>query len=291
MRRRDFIKTTALSATAGMLLPSCVGKELSKTNTIGLQLYTLRDVFPQDMQGTLKRVAEIGYKELEAYGYSNGNMLTTPYAEVAKMVKDLGMRITSGHYFTGIQMPDMIGTLNNGWEKACEDAKAAGQEYMAIAFLLPNERGGLDEYKALCEKMNSAGEVCKQYGLKLAYHNHEFEFENFDGQIAYDLMLNELEPNLVTMEIDLYWVVRAGHDPIKYFEKYPGRFELWHVKDMDKDNPEQTAVAGEGSIDFEAIFREAELAGLKKFYVEQEHYKEDPLICVEKSFNYVKGIL
>jgi sugar phosphate isomerase/epimerase len=291
MRRRAFIKTTALSATAGLLLPSCVGKELTKTHTIGLQLYTLRDVFPKDMQDTLNRVAEIGYKELEVYGYGNGGILGTPVADIAKMVNDLGMQITSGHYLTGIQMPELVGTLNNGWEQACEDAKALGQEYMVIAFLFPDERGGLDEYKTLCERLNEAGEVCKQYGLKLGYHNHEFEFDEFDGQIVYDVMLSELDPKLVTMEMDLYWVVRAGHDPLKYFEKYPGRFELWHVKDMDKANPAETAVAGEGSIDFEAIFRAVEQSGMKKFYVEQEHYKEDPLICVEKSFNFVKGII
>lgn len=291
MKRRDFIKTTALATTAGMLLPACVSKELAQAKNIGLQLYTLRDVLPNDFQNTLKRVAEIGYKEVEAYGYNNGNILSTPYADFKMMLDDLGMRVSSGHYLTGAHSAEHVGTLQNGWEKACEDAKAAGQEYMIIAFLFPHERGGIDEYKVLCERLNKAGEVCKQYGLKLGYHNHEFEFDNFDGQIAYDVMLQELEPSLVTMEMDLYWVVRAGHDPIKYFEKYPGRFELWHVKDMDKDNPAETAVAGEGSIDFEAIFHAAEQSGMKKFYVEQEHYKEAPLVCVEKSFDYVKGII
>lgn len=291
MRRRAFIKTTALAATAGMVLPSCVSKELTQKQDIGLQLYTLRNVLPNDFQGTLKRIAAIGYKEVEAYGYNNGNILTTPYTDFKKMLDDLGMRVSSGHYLTGAHSAEHVGTLSNGWEKACEDAAAAGQEYMIIAFLFPHERGGIDEYKMLCERLNKAAEVCKQYGLKLGYHNHEFEFDEFDGQIAYDVMLTELDPKLVTMEMDLYWVVRAGHEPLKYFEKYPGRFELWHVKDMDKDNPAETTTAGEGSIDFEAIFRQADLAGMKKFYIEQEHYKEDPMLCVEKGFSYVSQIL
>jgi sugar phosphate isomerase/epimerase len=125
----------------------------------------------------------------------------------------------------------------------------------------------------------------------LGYHNHEFEFEKIDGQIPYDLMLAELDPKLVSMELDIFWVVNAGYDPCEYFEKYPGRFEQWHVKDMDKSNKMRNADIGSGTIHWKKIFSKAKRSGMKHFYVEQETYPGAPMDSVGASIKFLKTIL
>jgi sugar phosphate isomerase/epimerase len=284
MRRRNFIKTSA-AVTAGALLtlPSFLQAAKGKKN-IGLQLYTLRDTIPNDPKGVLKEVSVLGYKELETYAYSDGKIFGMPFSEFASYTKNLGMRICSGHYGLDLAKSDK-------WEKAVTDAKSIGQEFMVVPYLSENERKTLDDYKRVCEVLNKAGEVCNKYGVHFQYHNHAFEFDKLEGQIPYDLMLAELDPKKVGMELDLYWVVRAGHDPIQYFEKYPGRFEQWHVKDMDKADKDRNADIGTGTIDYKVIFSKAKQSGMKHFYVEQESYPGAPIQSVAASIKYLKTIL
>lgn len=295
MRRRQFIQTTAM-ASAATWIYACTGKtptgevqNSAAAKTIGIQLYTLRGIINNDVKGTLQTVADTGFKELECYSYGDGQIFGMPYSDFNKMIQDMGMRITSGHYSLGVSKPEAIGTVANGWEKAVEDAANIGQEYMVVAYLDQKERESMDQYKQVCEMFNKANETCKQAGIKFGYHNHEFEFESMDGQMPYDVMLQELDPS-VSMELDLYWINFANQNPIDYFTKYPGRFHQWHVKDMNKTDRTKQADVGTGSIDFKALFAQAEQSGLKHFYLEQENYDSSEVESIRNGYSYIQSI-
>lgn len=256
----------------------------SRKDSVGLQLYTLRDTITKDPKGVLEKVASFGYKELETFAYGDGKIYGMPFSEFGDFVKGLGMRVTSGHYGLDLAKAD-------NWEQAVTDARSIGQEYLVVPYIQDTERKSIDDYKRICESLNKAGEVCNKHGLRFGYHNHAFEFEKLDNQIPYDLMLAELDPKLVGMEMDIFWVVNAGHDPIQYFEKHPGRFEQWHVKDMDKTDRMRNADVGSGTIDWKGIFAKAEKSGMKHFYVEQETYPGEPINSTDASIKYLKTIL
>ncbi len=283
MKRREFIHSAALS-TAGMLtLPSFLLAAQTK-KTIGLQLYTLRSTIGKDTKEVLKKVASYGYTDLEAYSYNDGKIFSMEYTEFCKYVNGLGMKVVSGHY--GLNQ-----IKGDTWKKAVDDAKKNGQTYMVVPYINEPDRKTIDAYKTICEDLNKAGEVCNENGIRFTYHNHAFEFDTLDDQIPYDVMLKELDPKKAAMEMDIYWVVRAGKDPIDYFKKYPGRFEQWHVKDMDKNSPDKNANIGAGSIDYKAIFAQAKLSGMKQWFVEQESYSGEPIDSVAASAKYLKTIL
>jgi len=292
MKRRQFIQTAAVASAAALIPSFAFAKSKRK---IGIQLYTLRDVIFKDVQGTLKQVADFGYQELELFGYNDGKVFGKPVSEFTKMVHDLGMKITSGHYATGLVNPPsgspIVGTLVNQWEKAVNDAKVLGQEYMLVAYLQKDERKSLDDYKKVCELINKNAEVCKKYGIKIGYHNHDFEFEPIDGKVPYDLMLKELDPKLVSLELDLFWTIYANQDPIKLFEAHPGRFEQWHVKDMSKDDRKRNADVGTGTIDFKSIFAKAKESGMKHFYIEHDNFPVSSIESVKADAQNIKSII
>jgi sugar phosphate isomerase/epimerase len=286
MKRREFIQSSSLLAAGAMVFPSLTFTGCAKTKfDIGIQLYTLRDVIPGDPKGVLKKIADAGYTTLETYSYADGSIFGMNYVEFSKYANSLGLKITSGHY------PLALAKTADAWEKAVVDAKTIGQDYMVVPYLNAPERTSIDDYKGICAALNTAGEVCNKHGVRFGYHNHDFEFQAIDGQVPYDLMLKELDPEKVGMEMDLYWVVFAGLDPIAYFEKYPGRFEQWHVKDMDKADKAKNDVIGAGSIDYKALFAKATESGLKRFYVEQETYKGASLDTIKPSADFLKTIL
>jgi sugar phosphate isomerase/epimerase len=282
MKRREFVQTASFTAVGMLSLPSflAAGKKLK---TIGLQLYTLRDTIDKDPKGVLTKVASFGYKELETYGYADGKIFGLDFTEFCKFTKGLGMEVVSGHY--GL---DKI--KGDTWKKAVDDAKKNGQKFMVLPYINEPDRKSIDDYKKICADLNAAGEVCNKNGIRFGYHNHAFEFETMDGQIPYDLMLKELDPKNVGMEMDIFWVVNAGQDPIKYFEKHPGRFEQWHVKDMSKDDKNKNADVGTGSIDYKQIFAKAKLSGMKHWYVEQESYPGEPIDSVAASAQFLKNL-
>lgn len=262
---------------AGMLAAPAIAEPAAKKRRIGIQLYTLKDVINDDLKGILKQLASFGYTELETYGYQDGKLFGLTVAEFGNEVKALGMKTVSGHF--GIDL------VRNDWERTVADAKALGMSYACVPWLGEEDRT-LDGIKAVCESINKGAEVCKQYGMKIGYHNHDFEFKDAgNGKLLYDVMLEELDPKLVSMEMDLYWVVVAGQDPLAYFKKYPKRFHQWHVKDRDKQMPDRNTEVGNGSIDFKPIFAQAQLSGMKHFYVEQEFFTrpsiESARICIE----------
>ncbi|HEY3405883.1 MAG TPA: sugar phosphate isomerase/epimerase [Ohtaekwangia sp.] len=283
MKRREFVQTAAIAAAGMVALPSFVSAMKSK-KAMGLQLYSLRDIIGADPKGVLQKVASFGYKELEAYSYKDGKIFGMDYTEFCNYVKSLGMKVVSGHY--GL---DQI--KGDTWKKAVEDAKKNKQPLMVVPYIQAEQRKSIDDYKRIIADLNAAGEVCNSMGVRMAYHNHDFEFMELDGQVPYELMLKDLDPKKVGMELDLYWVVYAGKDPLKYFEQHPGRFEAWHIKDMDKTDRKRNADVGTGSIDFKPILAKAKQSGCKYFFVEQETYPGASIDSIEASAKYLKTIL
>ncbi|MBN8575788.1 MAG: sugar phosphate isomerase/epimerase [Cytophagales bacterium] len=282
MDRRKFIQNSTLAATGLLTLPSFLAEAKGKSRPVGLQLYSLRDVIGKDPKGVLKSVATWGYTEVETYGYNNGQLFGMPVAEFKSYLDTLGITVVSGHY--GINLAE------SGWEQVCADAKATGQKFVVVPWMDKKYYATLDDLKRTCEVLNKAGEVAKKYKLQMGYHNHAFEFEQVGGKVIFDEMLTLLDPKLVSIEMDIYWVVRAGFDPIAYFEKHPGRFPLWHVKDMDKENKDRNADVGTGSIDFTKLFAQAKKAGLKNYFIEQETYPVNSMQSIENSIKYIKTI-
>lgn len=277
--RNEFLKTGALA----LGLPLLTGKLLyaKPPKNVGLQLYTLRNLMSKEPKDTLKKVAEIGYKEVETFGYADGKFFGMAPKEFKSYLNSLGLTSPSGHY-----MPDQ---LRKGWEKIVDDAAAAGQQYMICAFIMPNERS-LDNYKQFVDLFNQAGEICKKAGIQFGYHNHDFEFQNVSGQIPYDLILKGTDPKLVKMELDLYWASFANQDPVALFKKHPGRFPLVHMKDMAKTEKREFAEVGTGSIDFQRILDAGKTAGLKHIFVEQDVTKQPPLDAIALSYKNVQKL-
>jgi sugar phosphate isomerase/epimerase len=167
----------------------------------------------------------------------------------------------------------------------------AGIKYLVWPWIGKEQRASIENYKLLADKLNTIGDFCSQIGMEFGYHNHDFEFYPTDGEIPYDVLLNYTDPELVFMEIDLYWIAYAGKDPIAYFERYPGRFKLWHVKDMAAGESMEMTEVGSGIIDYEEIFQHTSLAGMKEFFIEQDTIQGDGFESVKESFDYMNNIL
>lgn len=287
LSRKDFIKIGSL-ALAGTLLPKySFGKAEQK---IGLQLYTLRNEIPNQLERILEKVSNLGYSELELFGYTDGKFFGKTPKEFKGLLKKYKLKAPSGHYLTGNLDSSVKGTLKNDWERAVADAAEIGQKYVVCAYLFPEERTKLDDYKHHIELFNKSAEISKKNGLQFIYHNHDFEFQPLESTVPYDLILKETDADLVQMELDLYWTAFAGVDPVIYFEKHPGRFPLWHLKDMEKTEERAMAEVGNGSIDFQRIFDAQKVAGLKHYFVEQDFCKRPALEAIEMSINNVKKL-
>lgn len=285
--RRSFLKTSSVLSAGLVIRPSAFN---SKSPLIGLQLYTVRDAMDKDPKATLAHVAGIGYNSVEGATYTGTEQFygMSP-SEFKKALKDNGLVMYSSHYRLGedkMNGQQMKGTILHDWDKAIEDANKVGLKYMVCAWLSPEERGTLDHYKKVADDLNVAGEKCKKAGIQLCYHNHDFEFIPEDGKLPYDILL-ATDKNLVKMEMDIYWVKKAGQDPIALFKKHPGRYPLWHVKDMDNTPEHSFTEVGNGIINFKEIFKYKKLAGMKYFYVEQDISK-DPFDSITESIAYIK---
>ena len=285
--RRNFIKHTGLLATGAALLPSFACNSMS---SIGLQLYSLRDIISEDITNIIEKVAAIGYKEVETYGYSKKDGFWGLDAKAfASLLKQNGLKSPSGHF-------DMDGFMegkgSDNLKSYIEAANVLGNKYVTVPYLQESTRITADDYKKVASKLNEAASLCKSSGLRLAYHNHDFEFTKFGNTTGYEIILNETDKSLVDFELDLYWVVRSGVDPLALFKAHPKRFTMWHVKDMDKKNNALNTEIGQGAVNFKSIFAEAKLAGVKHYFVEHEfNYKPNELGSIKTSFDYVKNEL
>lgn len=220
-----------------------------------------------------------------------GKYFGIPVREVKNILDGQGLKVRSSHTGTGVNNPNAKGTLTNDWERAVEDAKTLGQEYIVRAYLQDFERKTLRQYQEHAELFNKSAEVCKKYDIQFAYHNHAFEVIEIDGQIPFDLLLKETDEDLVQIELDLYWINKAGKDSIEYFKNFPGRFPLWHVKNMDNTEEKFFTEVGNGVIDWEKIFENKDLSGMKYLFVEQDRFKNNrPFESVEISYKYLKNL-
>jgi sugar phosphate isomerase/epimerase len=290
MNRRTFLET-ATTVTAATLLTSRLGWAAGehKIEKLGVQLYTVRDLMKTDFDGTIAKVAQIGYKEVEFAGYFGH----TPQQVRAACEKN-GLDPVSTH----VQYDE----LDDKFPSVIEDSKTIGLKYIVCPWIPEDIRKNPDIWKQAAEKFNRCGERTKKAGMQFAYHNHWFEFLPVNGKLPYDELLKLCDANLVKMEMDLCWITAAGADPLKYFNRYPGRFPLVHVKDMkvlpkgaegptaspDKEMPNMTDV-GSGVIDWKHIFSHDQKAGIQHYFVEHD-FPADAFASITKSYAYLSTL-
>jgi len=292
--RRDFLRVTATGVLGAIVIGqySCKSSKGHKITDIGLQLYSIRDAMAADVPGSLKIVSELGYKYLELADYVDGKFYGYEPAEFKKMVDDLGMKILSSH----TQVEGAGVTLDSA-RKMAEDHSKIGAKYCIQPWIVEEMRTSVASYQRMAANWNQIGQVMKEYGMQFGYHNHNFEFANVEGKVPYfDIMLAELDKELVIMELDMFWVSKAGHNPVDIFKKYPGRFPLYHLKDMyTNQDPffevikDDIAPVGEGVIDFKEIIAAQDIAGMKYIIVEQDQSRDNDMMGdIKKSITNLK---
>ena len=290
-KRRDLLKLSALAA-AGFLLPSATVKaanwldgfdeRTTKIKKFGLQLYSLRDDLPKNPKQVLKQVASFGYQQIEGYEGAQGMFWGMTNTEFKSFTNDLGMQMVSSHC-----------DFRKDFETKAAQAAEIGMKYLIAPYLGPQK--SIDDFKKAADTFNKCGEICKQNGIKFAYHNHDYSFKKIDGEVPIDVMLKMTDPDNVFFELDIYWAVTAGVNPADYFTKYKNRFTLCHIKDKMKNaitsDANSSCILGEGVIDYGPILKVAKANGMKYFIVEQERYDgSTPLASVEKDAAYMKQL-
>jgi sugar phosphate isomerase/epimerase len=289
MDRRRFLGTVTAATLLSRKLGWAAGDR--KIEKIGLQLYTVRSEMKKDFAGTLGKVANIGYREVEFAGYFDHSP-----QEIRKLLDSLGLTAPSAHV--------AYETLGDKWPEVLEAAKVIGHSYIVCPWIPEQIRNQPESWKQAAEAFNRAGEASKKAGIQFAYHNHNFEFAPVNGKLPYDMLLAETDPDLVKMEMDLCWITVGGQDPLAYFSRYPGRFPMVHVKDVKKI-PERTASdkgpipmerimpdmtdVGSGAIDWKRIFAQSDKAGIKHYFVEQDEPKS-PFDSIKNSYAYLKEL-
>ncbi len=273
--RRDFIKSTAVLA-AGAALVTDYATAMPVQN-VGIQLYSVRKDMLADAPGTLKKLAAIGFKNLESAGSEKGSYYGLQPKEFKNIASGLGMKLLSGHVH-----------IDQNWQKTVDEAAESGQTYL-ICSVMPTEGQTVSNYKHAAEVFNKCGETAAKSNLVFGYHNHDSEFEKENGQVLYDVLLKETDPAKVKFEMDLGWLIVTGNDPATYFAKYPGRFPLWHLKDMNKAGRHSTEF-GKGDVDLKALLAQAKASGMKYYFVEQEEYTIPALSAMQYDFDYLKKL-
>ena len=278
LSRRDFLGAAAVGTAAlavpraaEALIPSSLLRS-SAPQPIGIQLYTVRDLMQKDVQGTLKQIAGIGYREVEFAG-----LFAKKPETVAKWLTEDKLTSPSSH------IP--LDRLKSNLQGVVDETRTLGNTIVVCPWIDQTMRKTADDWHTIAGDLNKAGEGLKRAGLQLAYHNHDFEFVKLpSGEMAYDILLTDCDPKLVKMEMDLFWITKGGQDPLAYFAKWPGRFPCVHVKDMTGKG--DMVNVGEGTIDWAKIFAKRREAGIEHFFVEHDNPKS-PLADVKVSYTYL----
>jgi len=279
VKKRTVITSVILIVFTGLLMTSLNSCKTNKN--IGLQLYSIRDSITRDVPGAIKKVGKMGYTFVEAAGYNNGKFYNMEPVDFKALCEENGLGFLSSH--TGMTLPDSATwDKTMEWWDACIDAHAAaGVKYIVQPFMSGNAYQSLDTLKQYCDYFNTVGEKCNAKGIRFGYHNHDKEFSTeLDGQIMYDFMLKNTDPEKVMFQLDMYWCVVGGGNPADYFNAYPGRFESWHIKDKEE-------VGASGMINFEEIWAAAEISGMKYGVVEVEEYNYDEFTSCKMSYDYL----
>jgi len=318
MKRRSFVKNASAAAAALTLFPGLAsGCNTKSLNTIGVQLFSLPKLLEKDFNAGIKVIAEMGYKEIEmfgpfpfsvdtvrerwdsitpALGFSGSGYFGHTIQEVKTILEEHAVKVTSIH-------SDME-TMQARMDEIGKAGDQLGFEYIGLPAIPEEKRNTLDDYKRVAEELNEIGEKAKKVGLKFAYHNHGYGLKEIDGQIPLDIIFDQTDPNLVFFELDIYWTVAGGGDPIHYLRSYPGRYHLMHIKDMTKKvrfsgdggSPSQwmelfpyMTTVGNGVLDIASIISLGQKKGVQHFYVEQD-MADNPEVALQKSFDYLKTI-
>jgi sugar phosphate isomerase/epimerase len=276
MDRREFV--TGMSAAgltgAGLLASGCAVGASRRLDRIGLQLYTVRSAMQEHLEGTLARVAEIGYSEVEFAGYFDRS------PEQIRSVLD-GNGLSAPAVHVGLE------TLEQDWEATVDAAATIGHRYLVAPSIPPADRTSLDGVRSMAERFNRLGERAKAAGFTFGYHNHDFEFIPVEGRMPFVVFLEETDPALVTFELDIFWATKAGADPGAYFRDHPRRFSLVHVKDMAPDG--SMVDVGAGTIDFASLFALSDGAGIQHYFVEHDD-PAAPFESIAASYRFLRDL-
>ena len=286
LTRRDFLGRAAVGLAA-----AAIGKDamavgrLAWPGPIGFELYTVRGLMAQNPTRTLKQVAAVGYREIEIAPYSNAGWFKGT-------LRADGLTAPSGYFDVPKGLDDI--------KKAVHVARAVyGVDYLVVG---DNPKLDADAWRRRADWFNQCGRIAQQSGIQFCYHAHFHEFATTDHTTGYDIMLERSDPKLLKMEMDIFWVVYAGKDPLSYWRRYPGRFPLLHIKDMRKgvtinpqvspspDGPNPFTAVGQGRIDWRRIFSQVHLAGAKHIFVEQDECNRPPLEAIRVSYQYLRNL-
>ncbi len=283
MKKRTLFAVIMLMAVSGLLLTSLNSCTKVPGKNIGLQLYSLRDSIKNDVPGTIEKVAKMGFKFVEPAGYRDGKFYEMEPADFKALCDNNKLLVLSSHL--SHPLPDSAGwnEAMAWWDASIEAHAAVGVKFMVQPSIGGNAYQDINILKGYCAYFNAIGEKCKAKGIRFGYHNHDKEFSTLlEGQPVYDIMLANTDPALVTFEMDLYWTVVGGANPVDYFNKYPGRFELWHIKDKEE-------VGASGMMDFKTIWANAAKSGMQYGIVEVEEYNHDEFTSCKMSIDFLNN--
>jgi sugar phosphate isomerase/epimerase len=271
--RRSFLSTCGAALVGAACSRAGNRPADRRIERIGVQLYTVRRILQNDFEGTLSRIAEIGYREVEFAGY-HGKSPT----EVRALLTRLGLAAPSSHV--------AIEAFRRDADGAIAEATQVGHRYLIVPWLNPDERRTLDQYRRLADDLNRFGEKVRAAGMQLGYHNHDFELIAMEGRKPLDILMERTDPSLLVLQLDLYWVTKAGSDPLTYLSRNPGRVHLVHVKDSAGPPEHRQVDVGQGTINFAEIFARREQAGIRHFFVEHDD-PADPLATLRRSYEHL----
>ena len=293
--RRSFIRNSALAAAGVSLLQQNIFAAVKKGELTGIQLYSVRADMKADPLGTLKQLSDMGYRHVEHANYANRKFYGWTVSEFKKILNGFGMTMPSGHTVLDAKHWDASKKdFTNEWKYTVEDAAAMGQSFVISPWLEESKRKSMSDLKSFMEIFNRSGELCKKFGMKFGYHNHDFEFnEKVEGKVLFDIILAETDPNLVMQQLDIGNMLNGGAKALDVMKQYPGRFESMHVKDEIKategHEPFESTILGKGVVPIKSIIDLGRASGTKHFIIEQESYQgKTPLVCAEEDINIMK---
>ena len=283
--RRKFLKTSSLALAASAISSFKFPLNLKDytVSHLGLQLWSVRDAMAQDAKNTIASLRQMGYREVEGFGYADGKIFGMPLRDYAMLLRDNDISTPSIHHpLTTNDWDSSSKDLKDSTKRALDDLAGIGLKYIVMPWMDEDHRKRIPE---MVNIFNAAGKYCKSAGVKFGYHNHDFEYtmRGPDGRLLIEWILHETDPSLVTMEMDMYWVSFAKYNPVDMFRIYPGRWELCHVKDMANTEKRETIEVGDGVIDFSTIFKSSSQAGLKYYIIELENYRTNSMDGVNKA--------
>ena len=301
--RRTFIRNSALAVTAAGFLPGNIAASPTKKDIVGIQLYTVREAMAKDPSGSLKRLADMGYRNVEHANYVNGKFYGYAPKEFKALLDGLGLKMISGHTPLGPGgWDESKNDFSDTWKKTIEDGAIAGQKFVISQWIDETMRKNYDDLMRLLEKFNKSGELCKAHGMKFGYHNHDFEFSTvLNNQKIFDIIMQHTDPELVAQQLDMGNLYNGGAIAIAIVMQYPGRFELMHVKDEIKAEASKTGgaesskekyestILGEGIVSTKQVCDTGRKNGTRYFIIEQEAYQgKDPFDCSKTDLEVMK---